>query len=118
MQGGADAVPVRLRNALARILSRSLISMRPLYLPLQPTTSLPGQPPGLLPQGVGVSMIRSGSATEPTALINAGNMHGLQVSPALLAPPPPPSQAEEFALPFAIKVAYGTVLLEIWSPQL
>lgn len=72
-------MPVRLRNALARILSRSLMTMRPFYLPLQPGTSQLGQPPGSMQQGVGVPAARTGSGTEPTALINAGNMYGLQV---------------------------------------
>ena len=33
MQGGADAIPVRLKNAILRILSRSLAKYRSYYLP-------------------------------------------------------------------------------------
>ena len=111
VQGGADAVPVRLRNALARILSRSLMTMRPFYLPLQPSATQLGQPPGGAQQGVGVPTARTGSGTEPTALINAGNMYGLQVRPtyasaevqiprmSLVSPFPPSSSPPTCALP-------------------
>lgn len=43
LQGGGDRIPVRLKNAILRILSRSLTKYRSYYLPQMP---LPGQVDG------------------------------------------------------------------------
>ncbi|KAK9843494.1 hypothetical protein WJX81_005881 [Elliptochloris bilobata] len=84
--GGGDAVPARLRNALARILARSLPRFRPLYLP---RAGSPGTgPPGGGTQGGGMSGGAHApggpeaggtplDAARPTPLCHPGNMHGL-----------------------------------------
>ena len=92
-------LPVRLRNVLLRILSRSLVQYRPSYIPasswdkllqqgvangppiaaLQPTTP-DGQATKkkdlISPFNKGVA---AGSPSAATALSNAGNLYGLQV---------------------------------------
>ena len=96
MQGGADVLPVRLRNTLLRILNRSLARFRPAYIPASTwekllqhgavTSTSPAQP--TTPDGQTskmkelISPFSRGPASSPegaTALSNAGNLYGLQV---------------------------------------
>lgn len=96
MQGGADVLPVRLRNTLLRILNRSLARFRPAYIPASTwekllqhgavTSAGPVQPTTPDAQAPKVKDIISpfskGPASSPdgaTALSNAGNLYGLQV---------------------------------------
>ena len=97
VQGGADVLPVRLRNTLLRILNRSLAKFRPAYIPATTwekllqhgavSSSGPAQPP--TPDGQApkmkdlISPFSKGPASGAegaTALSNAGNLYGLQVS--------------------------------------
>ena len=81
--GGADAVPARLRNALARILARSLPRFRPLYLPRASPLGA-GAPAG---GGIQAGALHAPGAPDaggtlpdaarPTPLCHPGNMHGL-----------------------------------------
>ncbi|KAK9809306.1 hypothetical protein WJX73_003160 [Symbiochloris irregularis] len=70
--GAADKIPVRLKNAILRILSRSLTKYRAYYLPAAP-------PPG---QAGAPNANRQQPSRPPpaahTALIHPGNMYGLQ----------------------------------------
>lgn len=91
--GGGDAVPARLRSALARILARSLPRLRPLYLP----RATPAGAGAATMGGPGAGGPGGGShapgapeagppadAARPTPLCHPGNMHGLlerKVSP-------------------------------------
>ena len=67
-QGGADKIPVRLKNAVLRILSRSLTKYRSYYLPSMP---LPGQVRRVLSAG----FARLGGLASPVQLREAANMH-------------------------------------------
>lgn len=97
VQGGADVLPVRLRNTLLRILNRSLAKFRPAYIPATTWEKLlqhgavsspgPAQPPtpdGQVPKMKDlISPFSKGPASGAegaTALSNAGNLYGLQVS--------------------------------------
>ena len=99
LQGGADILPLRLRNTLLRILNRSLVKFRPSYIPASSwerllqhgvasgpsNTSL--QPPSPDGQASKVKELispfsKSAAAGDPegaTALSNPGNLYGLQV---------------------------------------
>lgn len=97
-QGGADVLPVRLRNVLLRILNRSLVKYRPSYIPASSWDKLlqhgvangpsGGPPQPTTPDGQTSKMKdlmspfsrgpAAGSPESATALSNAGNLYGLQ----------------------------------------
>ncbi len=102
LQGGADVLPVRLRNVLLRILNRSLVKYRPSYIPASSWDKLlqhgvangpsGGPPQPTTPDGQTSKMKdlmspfsrgpAAGSPESATALSNAGNLYGLQVRPS------------------------------------
>ena len=100
-QGGADVLPLRLRNTLLRILNRSLVKYCPSYIPASSWEKLlqhgavangpangvalqPSTPDGqtskmkelMSPFSKGAV---AGSPEGATALSNPGNLYGLQV---------------------------------------
>ncbi|KAK9823710.1 hypothetical protein WJX72_004829 [[Myrmecia] bisecta] len=94
-QGGGDAVPVRLRNVLLRIVTKGLTKYRDTYVPttswpvkvqLPGASGTPGTPTGPLgqqkpdfsPFGRGSTPAASPTPDAATALSNPGNMYGLQ----------------------------------------
>jgi len=95
--GGGDAVPARLRNALARILARSLPRLRPLYLPraalaggagAQAAGGAGGGPAGGAHAPAGAEAGSAAGAARPTPLCHPGNMHGLLERKVPSAPAP------------------------------
>lgn len=88
IQGGLDIVPVRLRNAVLRILGRS--KYRHFYLQQLPPPpgAAAGKPVGIPGQGMpphpatpprDYSPFGRSAAPETTALSHPGNMYGLMV---------------------------------------